>query len=33
MLGTMLATFNAPISALARVMNSIKEQKESLEVE
>ena len=31
MLGTMLATFNAPISALARVMNSIKEQKESLE--
>jgi large subunit ribosomal protein L10 len=31
MLGTLLATFNAPISALARVMNSIREQKESLE--
>lgn len=29
MLGTLLATFNAPISAFARVMNSIKEQKES----
>lgn len=28
MLGTLLATFNAPISALARVLNSIKEQKE-----
>lgn len=29
MLGTLLATFNAPISALARVMNSIREQKEA----
>jgi large subunit ribosomal protein L10 len=28
MLGTLLATFNAPISAFARVMNLIKEQKE-----
>ena len=28
MLGTLLATFNAPISALARVMNSIREKKE-----
>ena len=28
MLGTLLATFNAPISALARVLNSIREQKE-----
>jgi len=27
MLGTLLATFNAPISALARVMHSIQEQK------
>ena len=25
---TLLATFNAPISAFARVLNSIKEQKE-----
>lgn len=29
MLGTLLATFNAPISALARVMYAIQEQKES----
>lgn len=29
MLGTLLATFNAPISALARVLNSIKEEKEN----
>ena len=29
MLGTMFATFNAPISAFARVMNQIIEQKES----
>lgn len=29
MLGTLLATFNAPISALARVMNAIKEKKEA----
>ncbi len=29
MLGTLLATFNAPISALARVLNSIREQKET----
>lgn len=28
MLGTLLATFNAPISAFARVLNAIKEQKE-----
>lgn len=28
MLGTLLATFNAPISALARVMNAIREEKE-----
>ena len=28
MLGTLLATFNAPISALARVLNSIREKKE-----
>ncbi len=28
MLGTLLATFNAPISALARVLNSIREEKE-----
>lgn len=28
MLGTLLATFNAPISALARVLNAIREQKE-----
>ena len=33
MLGTMLATFNAPISAFARVMNSIKEQKEATQAE
>ena len=33
MLATMLATFNAPISALARVLNSIKEKKESVETE
>lgn len=30
MLGTMLATFNAPVSALARVLNAIKEQKEAV---
>ncbi len=29
MLGTLLATFNAPISALARVLNAIREQKEA----
>lgn len=29
MLGTLLATFNAPISAFARVLNAIKEKKES----
>jgi large subunit ribosomal protein L10 len=29
MLGTLLATFNAPISALARVFNAIKEKKEA----
>jgi len=29
MLGTLLATFNAPVSALARVLYSIQEQKES----
>lgn len=29
MLGTLLATFNAPISALARVLYAIQEQKES----
>ncbi len=29
MLGTLLATFNAPISALARVFHAIKEQKEA----
>jgi len=29
MLGTLLATFNAPVSAFARVMHAIKEQKES----
>lgn len=29
MLGTLLATFNAPISALARVFNAIKEAKEA----
>lgn len=29
MLGTLLATFNAPISAFARVLNAIKEQKEA----
>ncbi len=29
MLGTLLATFNAPISALARVLNAIREEKES----
>ena len=28
MLGTLLATFNAPIGAFARVLNAIKEQKE-----
>jgi large subunit ribosomal protein L10 len=28
MLGTLLATFNAPISALARVLNAIREKKE-----
>lgn len=28
MLGTLLATFNAPISAFARVLNAIKEKKE-----
>lgn len=28
MLGTLLATFNAPISALARVLNSVREKKE-----
>lgn len=30
MLGTLLATFNAPVSAFARVMFAIKEQKEKL---
>ena len=29
MLGTLLATMNAPISAFARVLNSIKENKEN----
>ena len=29
MLGTLLATFNAPISALARVLFAIQEQKEA----
>lgn len=29
MLGTLLATFNAPISAFARVLNAIREQKEA----
>ena len=29
MLGTLLATFNAPISALARVLNAIREKKEA----
>ena len=29
MLGTLLATFNAPISALARVFNAIKDSKEA----
>jgi large subunit ribosomal protein L10 len=29
MLGTLLATFNAPASAFARVLNAIKEQKET----
>jgi large subunit ribosomal protein L10 len=29
MLGTLLATFNAPVSAFARVLNAIREQKES----
>lgn len=29
MLGTLLATFNAPVSAFARVLNAIKEQKET----
>lgn len=29
MLGTLLATFNAPISAFARVLNAIKESKEA----
>lgn len=29
MLGTLLATFNAPISAFARVLNAIKEKKEN----
>lgn len=33
MLGTLLATFNAPISALARVMNSIKDEVEAQGVE
>ncbi|MBT4791063.1 MAG: 50S ribosomal protein L10 [Halobacteriovoraceae bacterium] len=33
MLGTLLATFNAPISALARVMNSIKDEMEAQSVE
>lgn len=28
MLGTLLATFNAPVSAFARVLNAIREQKE-----
>ena len=28
MLATLLATFNAPIGAFARVLNAIKEQKE-----
>lgn len=31
MLGTLLATFNAPVSAFARVMHQIKEQKEGAE--
>jgi len=29
MLGTLLATFNSPVSAFARVLNAIKEQKET----
>ncbi len=29
MLGTLLATFNAPVSAFARVLNAIREQKET----
>ncbi len=29
MLGTLLATFNAPVSAFARVLNAIREQKEA----
>ncbi|MAW06689.1 MAG: 50S ribosomal protein L10 [Halobacteriovoraceae bacterium] len=33
MLATLLATFNAPIGAFARVLNAIKEQKESPEAE
>ena len=33
MLGTLLATFNAPISALARVMNSVREKAEEQGVE
>lgn len=33
MLGTLLATFNAPISALARLMNSLKEEIETQGVE
>jgi hypothetical protein len=28
MLGTLLATFNAPVSAFARVLNAIKEKQE-----
>ncbi len=33
MLGTLLATFNAPISAFARLMNSVKDEVESQGVE
>lgn len=33
MLGTLLATFNAPVSAFARLMNSIKDEVESQGVE
>ena len=33
MLGTLLATFNAPISAFARLMNSIKDEMEAQNVE
>jgi large subunit ribosomal protein L10 len=33
MLGTLLATFNAPVSAFARLMNSIKDECEKQSVE